>query len=297
MNCKYCGNPVDEGYIFCSNCGGRTQDENIQQTDPNPAMPMTPPVYNYGANPVNEETLKKKKKQTKIIVTVVISVFVLFMILGGVGGYFLSRYILDNMNKPETEYEILAYDYVENYISTGDFTSFENSSAVDFSAIYEEMASFYSEYWEVTEEEYYQWLSDDYYTTITNSDELIKADFDYIFDSFTEIVDEEFGVHTYEIYMSSSEEMSAEDIEYFYEKIDGYLSQLDLSIEDFIDKSLVTEAYSVQIEYYIKGEKTSVEYSDYSFGEIIVINYGGEYKVLYDDYLIDWLYEMMIFEE
>jgi len=82
-------------------------------------------------------------------------------------------------------------------------------------------------------------------------------------------------------------------IAFLSRQIDENLNGIGKSTNDYINKSEITEAYKIKVEYVIDGSKTSDEYTNIDEFITIIAGTADGYKVLYDDYFIDALLTLM----
>lgn len=306
MNCKECKAQVPDGAKYCPECGALMQNDNEQQNqpfDPNqqyiPAeQPINqPPVYNEQF-PVYTEPQKPEQKNKKkgIIIGVIIAIII--SIAGSVITPFLNSNRRGMGDAPENEYEELAVSYFENAFTVMDANKCLGAHTINFLSVYEDMVDVYSANANATKQEYFELLSNNYMIKLTNTKQLLDADLDIIYDSYNDLVVEEFGEYTLSFAVAKSKEITDEDLEYYYEKFDSAFKSINKSADSYIDKSEITNAYKVNVEIVIDGEKTSQEYTNVEEYEVIIVKSADGYEVLYDEYIIDtilyWLEEEII---
>lgn len=293
MQCKECKAQIPDGVKYCPDCGALIQSEQNSQN-----QPIYPNSFEQTVNPDAQQfpyegqpapTLKKKKKIN--IPGIIISI-VLAAVIPVVSSYFYSNRS-GSGNAPKTDYENVAVSYMENIFSGENTDEAINASAIDFVHVYDDLINYYSKAYEATPEEYLDYLSDNYMIEITNSEELLNADFSLIYDSFDEFVRDEFGSYTFSCAVADCDELTDEEIRYYYEKIDKNLNSIDKSTNDYINKSEISDAYKIRVEYVIDGSKASDEYTNIDEFITIIVGTADGYKVLYDDYFIDTLLTLM----
>ncbi|MBR3868652.1 MAG: zinc ribbon domain-containing protein [Clostridia bacterium] len=291
MQCKECKTQIPDGVKYCPDCGAMVQTDPIPQNQPIYQNSFDPTI-NPDAQQFPYEGQPAPKKKKKINIPGLIISVVLAVIIPVVSSYFYSNRS-GSGNAPKTDYESVAVSYMENILSGTSTDDAINASAIDFVLVYDDLIDYYSKASAATPEEYLDFLSDNYMIKITNSEELLNADFSFIYDSFDEFIRDEFGSYTFSCAVADCDELTDEEIKYYYEKIDKNLNSIEKSTNDYINKSEITDAYKVKVEYVIDGSKTSDEYTNIDEFTTIIVGTEDGYKVLYDDYFIDTLLTLM----
>lgn len=293
MQCKDCKTQIPDGVKYCPDCGAMVQTDQIPQNQPiypnsfGPAVNQDAQQFPYEGQPAPAPKQKKKINIPGIIISIVLAA-----VIPVVSSYFYSNRS-GSGNAPKTDYESVAVSYMENIFSGTSTEDAINASAIDFVLVYDDLIDYYSKASESTPEEYLGYLSDNYMIKITNSKELLNADFSLIYESFDEFIRDEFGAYTFSCAVADCDELTDEEIRYYYEKIDENLNSIGKSTNDYINKSEITEAYKIKVEYVIDGSKTSDEYTNIDEFITIIAGTADGYKVLYDDYFIDALLTLM----
>lgn len=321
MNCKECGAKIPEGTKYCPDCGaivnnysqpnGQPQmnynysgaqhpNQNSQPVYPGQShtnnQPSYPgqidengmPVY---TSPGNQPSGKKKTNAKNIILRIVISV-VVFAVASVISSIFYSNRSSSG-SEPENSYEQLAVEYIDNMINGANTQIFMNASALNYETVYSDMVDYYCYAYETTIEDYYASMSEQYGTTIATAHQMVQADIELINEYWKEAIEEEFGVNTVSCSIDSVDTLSDAELQSTIDLVNDYLAVIELTVDDYINTASITEAYEIDVEIVIDGSKISDEYTNVDTFSTTVIKINGEYKVFYDEYLIDTMLYLM----
>ncbi|MBR5497914.1 MAG: hypothetical protein IKV76_08045, partial [Clostridia bacterium] len=188
---------------------------------------------------------------------------------------------------PETSYEQIAVDYVNNITGSADAQAFINSSAVDFEAVYSDMIDYFCTVYSYTEEDYFTYISETYDTTITSVADIVNADVKMISESLRDVIYEEFATYTVNCTVAEVKTLQEFDLSQKFISFNSSLAHFGKNLNDYIDTAAITEAYEINIETVFDSNKVSSEYTNVDNFYVTVAKVNGEYKVLFDDYLIE----------
>lgn len=295
MFCKNCGTEMDETMAFCPECGTKaevesvcvesevvadeavvettqteTQEENSveveqdvcveEETDTVLLQPAGEVEFN--AQEVQQEVQAPAKKGNKLLISIIAGVVMIALVVAGI--FVVPKLLGGNLEDIALKYS-LAY-------AEADLVAVSEYTITDFADAYNKMVEYSCEEYEMTEEEFYELLSEQYGEKVDNIDQL----FVLMREEAVTYLEEEYGNYTISGKVVGSEEMPAEKLKELTDYIIEDQGYDYPSMFDGIDASKISEAYIVEVELTING----TESSDTETQEVTIVKYNGKWKVI-----------------
>lgn len=305
MYCSTCGTKVSEGDAFCPSCGAKVAQPTPQQSYQyqQPQQQFAPAINATATEdgPVFDSPAPKKKKgKIKAFITSFISLCLVFGIRAAI------PYIVDetsdavNRNagsEASNAYEELAVTYCGYVFGTSDAAGFRNSIAFDAIGFTGDMIDYMCTQANCDAATYYAYFSDKYDENIYDTVSFFDADYRNSNKIIRKLITTEFGSTNTTFAVKKCKKMDADDLQKVYDEMNEPMVQAALDISMYLDEDLISEAYKVNVNCVFDERVKSDEYKSYDDIDIYVLNYNGEYKVLYDEMLLDMIFESWMDEE
>ncbi len=303
MFCKNCGIELEDAMAFCPECGVQVETEpvceevetvveTIQEeaceesvveektaVEAEPAAENTEefcseaaetiaeqPAEEYGFAPqeFSEETLPPAKKSNKLFVSIIAAVVMIALVVAGI--FVVPKFFGGN-------YEDVAMNYGLAY-AEADLIEASKYSITSYVEAYDKMVDYSCKEYEMTREEFFELLSEQYGEKVANVEQL----FAIMMEEAVTYLQEEYGNYTISAKVAETEEMSADSIAELKEYIKEDQGYDYPSMFEGVDAEKISEAYIVDVELTING----TESSDTETQEVTVVKYNGKWKAIGD---------------
>lgn len=307
MFCSTCGANVSDGDAFCPSCGAK-----LAQAEPQQSYPFQQPQSQqqfYSATNVNATqevpvydapAPKKKSGKFKAFLASFVSLCLVFAIRAAIP--YIVDEASDTVNRnagseASNAYEELAVAYCGYAFGISDAAGFRNSIAFDAISFTEDMVEYMCAKLDCDTSTYYAYFSDKYDENIYDTVSFFDADYRSSNKIIRNLITTEFGSTNTTFAVKKCKKMDADDLQKVYDEMNEPMVQAGLDISMYLDKDLISEAYKVNVNCVFDERVKSDEYESYDDIDIYVLNYNGEYKVLYDEMLLDMIFESWMEED
>lgn len=300
MYCKNCGANMPDGVVFCTSCGARFDQMYQQQPAMNQQPVQNQQIPSVSEIPAYEEKPAKKKKGK---VAAFISAFASILLIVGIrfGVSFIVGETSDAINRnsgseASNQYEELAVDYMNYVMVTSNPDAFMDDMAFDMVSFTEDVVEYLGAKNNYTAETFYAYVAAESNKNIYDAESFVEYDYEYNFDWFQSKIVQEFGSTATTFAVKSCKQLDLKEVEELYAEMNTEITKAGLDVSSYVDKDLVSEVYKVNINCVYDEVKQSDDYQSYENLYVYVVNYNGECKVLYDDFMIKGMIESW-FEE
>ncbi len=295
MFCKNCGTEMEDAMGFCPECGTKAEvgtvceeaetvaEETVVETAQADAPEETPAEaeqdvcveeetdtvllqpaeeFEFTAQETVQEVQAPAKKSNKLLISIIAGAVMIVLVVAGI--FVVPKFLGGN-------YEDVALKYGLAY-AEADLIEASKYTANDFVEGYSKMVDYSCEEYEMTKEEFFELLSEQYGEKVENIEQL----FVIMKEEAVTYLQEEYGNYTISGKVVGSEEMLAEEFAQLKEYITEDQGYDYPSMFDGVDADKISEAYIVEVELTING----TENSDTETQEVTVVKYNGKWKAI-----------------
>lgn len=303
MKCKECKAKIPDNSKYCRDCGALINDirydiSKMNNYSPSAQNQTYPSVHNsfeqkQSSSQINKKTASYDPKFERLKSSAVILIVIIAIGLVATLVFSIADFSIDFTDNEDifgedlfVEEDIIPSSYADavisyyNNIYDCDAYQFEEDfishTAIDWAELYGNL--------------YIGEAASGFSTEINYSDgtQLMSYRISEGFDKLNSQYPDDFVPYFFYIDTVLSVEIADADKHNAYDIIEKYISAAGLDAEEFIDFSLITEMYEVQVSITCENEECDYVF-DIGTGVATVVLYDGEYMVLYDDIFIDGL--------
>lgn len=194
-------------------------------------------------------------------------------------------------------YEECAIRYADCIFVTEDEVLFEDSLAIDLVGFTDDVIGDMCTEAGLSKEEFYSYLSLENDSLISDAASVVALEYKTCNQRIRDLTRNEFGSANTDFAVKDCTKLNVEELQKIYDDINAIITQTGHDISSYLDKALVSEAYKININCIFDEIMQSEEYYSYDDINVYVINYNGEYKVLYDDIVFNGFLEAWLSEE
>ncbi len=267
MFCKNCGIELEDTMALCPECGAPVESEPAcEEAADTVEVVATAQAdaadYGYVSQELAENVQAPAKKSNKILVSIIAVVLMVALVVAGV--FVVPKFFGES-------YEDVAKNYGLAY-AEADLIEASKYCLSSYVEAYDKVVDYSCSEYEMTREDFFEVLSEQYGEKITDIDQL----FAIMKEEAVTYLQEEYGNYTISAKIAGSEEMSAESITELKEYITEDQGYDYPSMFEGVDADKISAGYIVEVELTING----TESTDTESQEVTVVKYNGKWKAI-----------------